>query len=181
MKERNTVHPQRTVAVILVVALLGPFMPMAGAQQQAAQPQPAQLQSLPSQRDQQAQQPAQDPGQQPAPANQPGTPDAPVPAQQPTQQPAAQQSAPLAPGLETRPAADPQQRQDNPNARPVGTAAAPATRPTGTTASRPAGAAIAPAKQRRVKPILIRIGIIVGAAAAVGAVAGLSKSSSSRP
>jgi hypothetical protein len=65
--------------------------------------------------------------------------------------------------------------------QPVGTAAGPYTRPTGVAGSRPAGAAIAPSKQKRRKAILIRVGLIVGGAVAVGTVAGLSMASSSRP
>jgi hypothetical protein len=65
--------------------------------------------------------------------------------------------------------------------KPVGTAAAPLDRGTGVAATRPAGAVIAPAKQRRARTILIRVGVIVGAAVAVGVVVGLSKSSSGRP
>jgi hypothetical protein len=67
------------------------------------------------------------------------------------------------------------------NNNPVGAAAAPVAKPTGVAASRPAGAVIAPAKQRRAHAILIRVGIIVGAGVAIGTVAGLSRSSSSRP
>jgi hypothetical protein len=65
--------------------------------------------------------------------------------------------------------------------KPVGTAAAPLEKATGVTASRPAGAVIAPAKQRRARSILIRVGVVVGAAVAVGTVVGLSRGSSSRP
>lgn len=65
--------------------------------------------------------------------------------------------------------------------KPVGTAAAPYEKPTGVAASRPAGAVIAPAKQRRARSIVIRVGIVVGAAVAVGTVAGLSLASRSRP
>jgi hypothetical protein len=65
--------------------------------------------------------------------------------------------------------------------QPVGTAAGPYTRPTGVAGSRPAGAAIAASKQKRKKAILIRVGLIVGGAVAVGTVAGLSMASSSRP
>jgi len=65
--------------------------------------------------------------------------------------------------------------------KPVGTAAAPYEKPTGVAASRPAGAVVAPAKQRRARRILISVGIVVGAAVAVGIVAGLSKSNSGRP
>lgn len=66
---------------------------------------------------------------------------------------------------------------------PVGTAAAPYTKTTGFAASRPAGAVIAPAKQKRARSILIRVGVIVGAVIAVGTVAALTTSgaSHSRP
>jgi hypothetical protein len=65
--------------------------------------------------------------------------------------------------------------------KPVGTAAAPYVKTIGVTASRPAGAVIAPGKQRRSRSILIRVGVIVGAAAALGTVVALSKGSPSRP
>lgn len=70
-----------------------------------------------------------------------------------------------------------QQAQD----KPVGTAAAPYEKTTGVTASRPAGAVIAPAKQRRARSILIRVGVIVGAAVAIGTVVALTHASPSRP
>jgi hypothetical protein len=72
------------------------------------------------------------------------------------------------------------QQQQEP-AQPVGTAAAPYEKTMGIAASRPAGAAIAPAKQRRVRTILISVGVIVAAGVAVGTVAGLSHASSSHP
>jgi hypothetical protein len=72
------------------------------------------------------------------------------------------------------------QPQDNGH-KPVGTAAAPYERTTGIAASRPAGAAIAPAKQRRVRTILISLGVVAGAAIAVGSVAALSHGSPSHP
>jgi hypothetical protein len=72
------------------------------------------------------------------------------------------------------------QQQQEP-AQPVGTAAAPYEKTMGIAASRPAGAAIAPAKQRRVRTILISVGVIVAAGVAVGSVAGLSHASSSHP
>jgi hypothetical protein len=78
----------------------------------------------------------------------------------------------------TQPASDPQQ---TPPQKPVGTAAAPDEKPVGVAASRPAGAVIAPAKQKRVRIILIRTAIILGAAVAVGTVVALSKGSPSRP
>lgn len=72
-------------------------------------------------------------------------------------------------------------QQQNGAANPVGTAAAPLEKPTGVAASRPAGAVIAPAKQRRARSILIRVGILVGVGVAVGTVAALSHASPSRP
>lgn len=65
--------------------------------------------------------------------------------------------------------------------QPLGTAAAPAITPGGVPASRPAGAAIAPAKQRRVRILAIRVGLVVGAAIALGTVIGATKASPSRP
>jgi hypothetical protein len=78
------------------------------------------------------------------------------------------------------PQASPEPQQGD-GAKPVGTAAAPYERPTGITGSRPAGAVIAPAKQRRVRTILISIGVVAAAGIAIGTVAGLSHGSPSRP
>jgi len=74
----------------------------------------------------------------------------------------------------------PEQQQNNTPA-PVGTAAAPTEKPVGAAGSKPAGAAIAPAKQRRVHTILISVGLIAGAGIAVGIVAALSHASPSQP
>lgn len=71
--------------------------------------------------------------------------------------------------------------QQSDQTKPLGAAAAPYTRPTGVMGSRPAGAVIAPAKQRRVHAILISIGIVAGAGIAIGTVAALSKGSPARP
>lgn len=71
--------------------------------------------------------------------------------------------------------------QQSTPAKPVGTAAAPALGSNGIAGSRPTGAVIAPAKQRRVRAILISIGAVLGACVAVGAVAALSHSSPSQP
>ena len=64
---------------------------------------------------------------------------------------------------------------------PTGTAAAPYEKQEGVSASNPAGSAIAPGKQRRIRSFAIRIGLLVGAAVAIGVVAGASLGSSSRP
>ena len=71
--------------------------------------------------------------------------------------------------------------QDQKLQRPVGTAAAEAPKVSGITAAEPAGVAIAPAKQRRVRTIVIKVGAIVAAGVAVGAVIALSEGTSSKP
>jgi hypothetical protein len=73
------------------------------------------------------------------------------------------------------------EQQQNGAQKPVGTAAAPYEKTTGVAASRPAGAVIAPAKQRRARSILIRVGVVVGGAVAIGTVVALSHGSPSRP
>ena len=73
------------------------------------------------------------------------------------------------------------QSQQNTTTKPLGTAAAPYEKTMGVTASRPAGAVIAPGKQRRIRTILIKVGVIVGAGVAIGTVAALSHGSSSQP
>jgi hypothetical protein len=86
--------------------------------------------------------------------------------QQQTQPPVQQPAQPTQPGS---------------TQEPSGTAAARAANPAGVAASEPAGAAIAPAKQKRVRTILISAAAVLGAGAAIGAVAALSAGSPSRP
>jgi len=74
----------------------------------------------------------------------------------------------------------PSQKQQTPR-EPVGTAAAETIQTTGVAASRPAGAALAPAKQRRVRSILIKVGALVGVGVAVGTTMALSQGSPSKP
>jgi hypothetical protein len=73
------------------------------------------------------------------------------------------------------------QQQQNGNSNPVGTAAAPYEKTTGVAASRPAGAVVAPAKQKRSRSFLIRVGLVIGACVAVGTIVALSAGSPSRP
>lgn len=80
---------------------------------------------------------------------------------------------------QNQPSAAPQQPTEEPKA--VGTAAAPYVKPAGVAASRPAGAAIAPAKQKRSHAFVIKFALIAGAAAAGGAIYALSAGSRSRP
>src|SRR5258708_2440241 len=65
--------------------------------------------------------------------------------------------------------------------RPVGTAAADAPNATGIAASQPAGVAVAPAKQRRARTMVLRMGAIIGAGVAVGSVVALTAGTSSKP
>jgi hypothetical protein len=64
---------------------------------------------------------------------------------------------------------------------PLGTAVAPYEKGIGVAASRPAGAVIAPAKQRRTRSFVIKLGVLLGACAAVGTVVALSNASPSQP
>lgn len=73
------------------------------------------------------------------------------------------------------------QSQAGPTQKPVGTAAAETPATTGVAASNPAGAAIAPAKQRRTRELFIKVGAILGAGVAVGTVAALAAASPSKP
>jgi hypothetical protein len=93
-------------------------------------------------------------------------------------------------GSAQQPAPQPQQnstqqqsgtQQQTGTQQPVGTAASESVKATGVAASQPAGAAIAPAKQRRTRSILIKVGALVGAGVAIGTVVGLSAASPSRP
>jgi hypothetical protein len=65
--------------------------------------------------------------------------------------------------------------------KPVGTAAAEAPDTSGVAASQPAGVAVAPAKQHRVRTIVLRTGAIIGVAVAVGAVVALTAGTASKP
>jgi len=92
---------------------------------------------------------------------------------------AGSQTDPAPPAQQPPPAA---QQPPPPQAqKPVGTAAAETTNTTGFAVSRPAGAALAPAKQKRSRTILISVAAVVGAAVAVGTVAALSKGTPSKP
>lgn len=64
---------------------------------------------------------------------------------------------------------------------PLGTAAAQQGATRGGVASRPAGEAIAPAKQKQVHSLLIKLGLVAAGAAAVGTVVGLTRGTSSVP
>jgi hypothetical protein len=103
----------------------------------------------------------------------------------PPDQPRSTQPAPQQPPATPEPTNPSPNTPVNPPAQstptmPSGTAAAPAGRLSGNAASRPAGAAIAPPKQRQVRSFLIKLGFVAGAAAALGTVAALSMASPAR-
>lgn len=109
------------------------------------------------------------PSTRPAETNSPPPPDAPSEVQrsQQAQTPNATSETPLT-----------QQQQP---AIPLGTATAQQGAARGGAASKPAGEAIAPAKQRQVHSMLIRLGLVAAGAAAVGTVVALTRGTSSIP
>lgn len=82
------------------------------------------------------------------------------------------------PGSQQQPVAA---RAQSSSQTPVGTAVAESPNASGVAASQPAGVAIAPAKQRRVRTIVLRMGALVGAGVAVGSVVALTAATSSKP
>ena len=96
---------------------------------------------------------------------------------------AAEPSSPASQSSPSEPASPRQTVQPSPTTpqKPVGTAAAETSKVSGVAASQPAGVAIAPAKQRRVRRIVIRVGAILGAGAAVGTVVALTQATPSKP
>ena len=73
------------------------------------------------------------------------------------------------------------QTTPRPSQKPVGTAAAEAPNASGIAASQPAGVAIAPAKQHRVRTLILRTGAIIGAGVAIGTVVALTAATPSKP
>ena len=147
----------RAVSCVLALTLMG--IPEIVSAQQAATP------------DQQQSQPNNEqasPAQQPSATN---TQESTAPAQQPEAQPS---QLPNSPGT-TR------STQTRSTEKPLGTAAAEIGTASGTTASKPAGVAIAPAKQHQSRSLLIKLGAVIGAGVALGTVMALSSGSPSRP
>lgn len=103
----------------------------------------------------------------------------------PAQTAPAQNGATTAPVPTTAPApnqAPPAQNAPaKPTQEPAGAAAAQSGVTTGGAASKPAGMAIAPAKQRQVRSFLIKMAAIAAGGAAIGTVVALSKGSPSKP
>jgi hypothetical protein len=84
-------------------------------------------------------------------------------------------------GTAQMPAQPAQSESQPPAQKPVGTAPSEAPDASGIAASQPAGVAIAPAKQRRTRTIILRMGAIIGAGVAVGSVVALTSATSSKP
>lgn len=171
---------QRPIAMVLALLLGLPLVPSAAQAQENTSTQQqgtaAQQQNAPAQ-----QQAA--PVQQPTtPAKQQGAPSVPPPLPGPERQ---NQNAPIttapAPSNMQPPAPQAAQPAQAAPPAPVGTAAAPYEKGIGVAASRPAGVVIAPAKQRRSRSFLIKTGLLIGAAVAVGTVVALSSASPSQP
>lgn len=93
--------------------------------------------------------------------------------------PSQQQPNTAAPSGSSSQAPSPEAQQTAPT--PDGTAAARAAKVIGGPASKPAGSAIAPAKQRQTRSLLIKLGVIAGAGLALGTVYALSRSAPNRP
>ena len=158
----------RAIAGPLVLIVSFTTAPLVCAQQTgdsaASQAAPAQAPQAPSAT--QDQQPAQTTPQEQTPASHQPPVELPEnPGRSNTQEPA--NSAPTT--------AQPQQQKQEPN----GTAVAPQMQTSGGAASKPAGVAIAPPKQRRVRSLLIKLGVLAGAGVAIGTVVGLSAASPS--
>lgn len=168
---RAMLFPTRITSAALVLALS--LSPLAQAQTPASTQKPLENQStVPQQVSPGPLQPQPTaPEKEPAPL-----PNAPSSTTQPSTtvlgpdgKPVAQQSAnPQQPGAPASP-------------QPLGTAAAEKATTAGGAASRPAGTAIAPVKQRQVRSFLIKMGLIAAGGVALGTVYALTKGSPSKP
>jgi hypothetical protein len=157
---------QHGISAVLAGVLA--FAPLAAEAQQPATTGDANAQPAQTQNGTQVN-PAQGP-LEPVPTNQDQNPLPETPqAQQPGQTVPAQQ-APANPAPQT-------QNQTE----PLGTATAPGANTVGGGASKPAGTAIAPAKQKQYHSLLIKLGLIAAGGAALGTVYALSRGTSSTP
>jgi cytoskeletal protein RodZ len=154
-------------AVLPMIAMLLVFMNL-GTAQGSTQTLPQNSSQPSTQSQQQSPGVMIDPSAGPLKPSEPsGTQSAPQPAAPPL---------PEAPRPQSTPAQSSQQPQE-----PLGAAAAEKITTAGGGASRPAGNAIAPAKQHRYRSLVIKLGAVAAGAVAVGAVYGLSHATSSTP
>jgi hypothetical protein len=101
----------------------------------------------------------------------------------PQSQPTTDNASPQGPESSTNalPATPAPQQRSEQFQQPLGAATAEGVPTVGGAASRPAGMAIAPDKQKDRRSLLIKVGLIAAAAVAIGTVAGLSKGTSAKP
>jgi cytoskeletal protein RodZ len=165
-------NPKHTKTIpVLTVLLL--FVLLGGPQMAVAQSAaPQEPQPAPQELNPQATIPQT--GTTEAPA-QTGLPEAPS-AQQPVGTPALPQDA----QPQTKQDSQPSKGKDQDQA-PVGAAAAQKGATAGGAASKPAGTAIAPVKQRQVRSFLLKLGLVAAGGAAIGTVYALSRGTSSVP
>ena len=149
---------------VLLVALLSTTVSLSAEPIPQISQEPTQTAPAPPPDDSQPAQPTSPSGGNSANAPNGELPDAPTPAQP------VQQKQGDAPG-----------QTQNPSVVPSGAAGAKAAPAKGAPASRPVGSAIAPAKQRERRSLLIKVGLVAGACVAVGSAFALSKGSPSRP
>lgn len=180
MESRFSTFARTALVLALVTALAGVPSALAQQTQPAATPN---VSPTPAPQADQTQQPTQtpipgntqvDPTQGPLePVAPPPLPDSPSASQPAQQQPITVQTAPAT----NAPAVPSGHRPIDPQG-----AATAETAPTlGGAASKPAGAAIAPAKQRQMRSFLIKLGAIAGAGIALGTVYALTRGTSSTP
>ena len=101
--------------------------------------------------------------------------------QAPDSQPAASQP-PQSQPADSQPSASQATQSAQPaDQNPAGAATAQRGKTAGGAASRPAGAALAPAKQRNPRSLLIKLGLLAGAGVALGTAFALSQASPGRP
>lgn len=172
----------RSLIVVTALALCGVPQSLAVAQETAAAP--TQQETQPA---------ATTPGQAPA-----TTPDATPTQQQPSGTRIDPSQGPLtpiptqapdatAPGQDQvtnpspAPPTTPQPQTQQKSQEPLGAAAAEGIKTEGGGASRPAGTAIAPAKQHQVRSFLLKFGAVAAAGVAIGTVYALSRGTSSTP
>lgn len=173
----------RLLILTIAVTLCGlPEMLQAQAGQVGQPAEPSAMQTAPQTAPPAPSQPATAQSPEETPAQSPGMVD---PSKGPlTPVPSSTEELPNAPSAANPPAtpAQPAQAGQQQNAQqPVGAATAQTGPTAGGVASKPAGNAIAPAKQRQVRSLLIKLGAIAAAGVAIGTVAALSRGSSSKP
>ncbi|MGZ4832047.1 MAG: hypothetical protein ACXVZQ_03920 [Terriglobales bacterium] len=158
MKSKHSKLVPAMAVLLLFVLLGGPQMMMAQSAQDQSAPAAGQQTPSTGEETDSAQPPAS--AQLPeAPSSQAvGTPALPQDAQQTAQQ-------------------NGQQNDQN----PVGAAAAQKGVTAGGAASKPAGSALAPAKQRQVRSFLLKLGLVAAGGVAIGTVYALSRGTSSTP